>query len=223
MKNGTYNLDERKIINYLRKNASNNENQNKIRNKLLSLFYKTIEDIPITTTIDSYKELLNEFPNYFHSKTREEIIKLFNDEVCPKKPIIYNYSSIEDYDIKSNNYLEVSNKTFRPLYEDDWKEKTKTLNGISMENQQSFYAEYLRYYLKFKKFPEFKEFLNYLYYKFNRPVHKDIEIVFENIEKSYNPIKDFIKNNNLSFKEVKAILIQSTSIKNRKELQKLNL
>jgi hypothetical protein len=222
MKNGTYNLDERKIINYLRKNASNNENQNKIRNKLLSLFYKTIEDIPITTTIDNYKELLNEFPNYFHSKTREEIIKLFNDEVCPKKPIIYNYSSIEDYDIKSNNYLEVSNKTFRPLYEDDWKEKTKTLNGISIENQQSFYAEYLRYYLKFKKFPEFKEFLNYLYYKLNRPVHKDIAIVFENIEKSYNPIKDFIKNNNLSFKEVKAILIQSTSIKNRKELQKLN-
>lgn len=219
MKNGTYNLDERKIINYLRKNASNNENQNKIRNKLLSLFYKTIEDIPITTTIDSYKELLNEFPNYFHSKTREEIIKLFNDKVCPKKPIIYNYSSIEDYDIKSNNYLEVSNKTFRPLYEDDWKEKTKILNGISMENQQSFYAEYLRYYLKFKKFPEFKEFLNYLYYKFNRPVHKDIEIVFENIEKSYNPIKDFIKNNNLSFKEVKVVIIKSTSINNRKELQ----
>jgi len=221
-KNEKYNLDERKIINYLRKNASNNENQNKIRNKLLSLFFKTINDIPITETIDDYEQILKskEFPNYFHSKTREEIIKLFNDEVCPKKPIIYNYSSIEDYDIKSNNYLEVSNKTFRPLYEDDWKEKTKTLNGISMENQQSFYAEYLRYYLKFKKFPEFKEFLNYLYYKFNRPIHKDIAIVFENIEKSYNPIKDFIKNNNLSFKEVKAILIQSTSIKNRKELQK---
>ena len=219
MKNGIYNLDERKIINYLRKNASNNENQNKIRNKLLSLFYKTIEGIPITTTIDNYEELLKEFPNYFHLKTREEIIKLFNDEVCPKKPIIYNYSSIEDYDIKSNNYLEVSNKTFRPLYEDDWKEKTKILNGISMENQQSFYAEYLRYYLKFKKFPEFKEFLNYLYYKLNRPVHKDIAIVFENIEKSYNPIKDFIKNNNLSFKEVKVIIIKSTSINNRKELQ----
>ena len=219
MKNGTYNLDERKIINYLRKNASNNENQNKIRNKLLSLFYKTVEDIPITTTIDSYKELLNEFPNYFHSKTREEIIKLFNDEVCPKKPIIYNYSSIEDYDIKSNNYLEVSNKTFRPLYEDDWKEKTKNLNGISMENQQSFYAEYLRFYLKFKKFAEFEEFLNYLYNKLNRPVHKDILVVFENIEKSYIPIKDFIKNNNLSFTDIKSIIIKSTSIKNRKELQ----
>jgi hypothetical protein len=219
MKNGTYNLDERKIINYLRKNASNNENQNKIRNKLLSLFYKTIEDIPITTTIDNYEELLKEFPNYFQSKTREEIIKLFNDEVCPKKPIIYNYSSIEDYDIKSNNYLEISNKTLRPLYEDDWKEKTKNLNGITIEKQQSFYADYLRYYLKFKKFPEFKEFINYLYYKLNRPVHKDIAIVFENIEKSYNPIKDFIKNNNLSFKEVKAIIIQSTPIKIRKELQ----
>jgi hypothetical protein len=219
MKNGTYNLDERKIINYLRKNASNNENQNKIRNKLLSLFYKTIEDIPITTTIDNYEELLKEFPNYFQSKTREEIIKLFNDEVCPKKPIIYNYSSVEDYDIKSNNYLEISNKTLRPLYEDDWKEKTKNLNGIIMEKQQSFYADYLRYYLKFKKFPEFKEFINYLYYKLNRPVHKDIAIVFENIEKSYNPIKDFIKNNNLSFKEVKAIIIQSTPIKIRKELQ----
>jgi len=221
MKNGLYNLDERKIINYLRKNTSNNENQNKIRNKLLSLFYKTIEDIPITTSIDNYQELLQEFPNYFHSKTREEIIKLFNDEVCPKKPIIYNYSLIKDYDIKSNNYLEISNKTFRPLYQDDWKEKTENLNGISMENQQSFYAEYLRYYLKFKKFPEFKEYINYLYYKFNRPIHKDIVIVFKNIEKSYNSIKDFIKNNNLSFIEVKAIIIQSTSIKNRKILQNI--
>ena len=185
----------------------------------MSLFYKTINDIPIAVKIDNYEELLKDFPDYFHSKTREEIIKLFNNEVCSKKPIIYNHNYIYDYDIKSNNYLEISNKTFRPLYEDDWKIKTETLNGTSMENQQSFYADYLRYYLKFKKFPEFQEFLHYLYYKYQLPVHKDISVVFENIEQSYNPIKDFIKKNNLSFNQIKPIIIKSTSIKNRKELQ----
>ena len=71
-KNEKYNLDERKIINYLRKNASNNENQNKIRNKLLSLFFKTINNIPITETIDDYEHILKskEFPNYFWAENK---------------------------------------------------------------------------------------------------------------------------------------------------------
>lgn len=219
MTNKPYDLDERRIINYLRKNASNNENQNKIRNILLGLFYKTINGIPINEKIDNSIELIKELPYYFHSKSREEIIKLFNNEVCSKKPIIYNYDINNNYDIKSNNSLEISLKTFRPIYYDDWKEKTKNINGISIEYQQSFYADYLRYFLKFKKFPDFNEYLYFIYYKYNKPVHKDISIVFDNIEKSYNPIKDFIKNNNLSYILIKSIIIQSTPINIRKELQ----
>lgn len=219
-----YNLEERQIINYLRKNASNKENQNNIRNKLLSLFYKTINGIPITIKIDNEKsrELLKDYPLYFQLKTREEIIELFNKEVCPKKPIIYNNNRI-DYDIKDDNYLEISNRTFRPFYVNNWKEQTKIVNGVGVENQDSFYMEYLRYYLRFKRFPEFDEYLNYIYYKFKRPVHKDIRVVFNNIEKSYESIKEYIKKNNLTYNEIKLILIKSTGINNRKEMQSLNI
>ena len=122
-------LEERQIINYLRKNASNNENQNNIRNKLLSLFYKTINQIPISETIDNYDIILKSFPIYFHNKTREEIIKLFNNEVCPRKPIIYNIN-INYYKIKPNNNLEISTKTFRPIYQDNWKEKTEEIRSL---------------------------------------------------------------------------------------------
>jgi len=219
-----YNLEERQIINYLRKNASNKENQNNIRNKLLSLFYKTINDIPITIKIDIDKsrELLKDYPLYFQLKTREEIIDLFNSAVCPKKPINYNHNRM-DYDIKDDSYLEISNRTFRPFYVNNWKEQTKIMNGVGVENQDSFYMEYLRYYLKYKRFPDFNEYLNYIYYKFKRPVHKDIRIVFDNIEKSYESIKEYIKKNDLTYKEVKLILIKSTGINNRKEMQALNI
>ena len=213
-----YELEERQIINYLRKNASNNENQNNIRNKLLSLFYKTINQIPISETIDNYDIILKSFPIYFHNKTREEIIKLFNNEVCPRKPIIYNIN-INYYKIKPNNNLEISTKTFRPIYQDNWKEKTEEINETSIKNQQSFYAEYLRFYLKFKKFPEFDEFLNYIYYKYNKPVHKDICIVYDNINKSYSSVKDYIKINNLTYEFIKSSIIQSAMLEKRKNIQ----
>jgi len=219
MSNNTYSLEERQIINYLRKNASNNENQNNIRNKLLSLFFETINNIPILEKREYYKIILKEFPSYFHLKTREEIIELFNKEVCLKNPIIYNYNLITNYNINSNSYLNISIKTFRPIYEDDWKEKTKIINGVSIDNQQSFYAEYLRYYLKFKKFPEFNDYINYIYNKYKKPLHKDILNVFNNIEKSYSEIKEYIKNNNLNYIDIKSIIINSTSIENRKKLQ----
>lgn len=219
MKSDNYDLEERRIINYLRKNASNNENQNNIRNKILGLFYKTIDNIPIAEEVDN-KELLLEFPYYFHEKTREKILELFNKEVCPKKPIKYPFDlKKSNYYIKANNYLEISNRTFRPLYMDDWKEQSEIINGISIENQQSFYNDYLRFFIKFKKFPEFNEFLEYLYYKYQMPVHKDIYNIYDNIEKSYRDIKEFIKINNLDYNFIKSKIIQSASITNRKKLQ----
>lgn len=216
------NLNDRKIVNYLRKNSSNDKNQFIVRNKILGLFYDTIEDIPINSKINDDKiitEKIKEFPNYFHSKTREEILNLFNDKVCSRKIIEYPFENLYDYDIQNKNNLEISLNTFRPYYYQDWKTKAELVNLIEFKYQQSFYNMYLNYYLRKKKFPNFNEFLTFIYLKTNKPVHKDIKNVFENIEKSYEPIKEYINTKNLSFKDVKEILIKSVSIKNRIELQ----
>lgn len=216
----TDNLIDRKIVNYLRRNASNNENQNQIRNKLLGLFYKTVEGFPINVklTDDEYKEKLGEFPLFFQNKTREELLELFNLKVCPRKPIKYPFTLI-DYDIKENSYLVISPKTLRPVYQSDWKEQAEELNKIEIRKQQSFYAHYLRYYLQKKEFPTFNQYLNYIYNKTQKPLHKDIKIVFDNIDNSYEPIKDFIKINNMSHKDNKELLIKSTSIPMRIQMQ----
>ena len=116
--------------------------------------------------------------------------------------------------------MEISNKTLRPLYNDDWREKAEKMNGIEIEKQQSFYMDYLRYYLKFKKFPNFDEFIKFIYYKYNKPVHKDIYIVYDNIDKSYSSIKNYINENNLNYKSIKKAIIDSASVQNRKQLQK---
>ena len=216
----TDDLIDRKIVNYLRKNASNNENQNQIRNKLLGLFYKTVEGYPINVKLsdDEYKEKLDEFPNFFQNKSREELLELFNLKVCPRKPIKYPFNLI-DYDIKENSYLVISPKTLRPVYQSDWKEQAKELNKIDIKEQQSVYAFYLRYYLQKKEFPTFNQYLNYIYDKTQKPLHKDIKIVFDNIDKSYEPIKDFIKINNMTYKDNKELIIKSTSIPMRIQIQ----
>ena len=213
-------LIDRKIINYLRKQSSNNQNQFEIRNKILSLFFKTIEGIPINLKItnDELNDKFKEFPHYFQTKTREEILDFFNEKVCPKKKINYPYD-LYDYDIRENTHLEISPKTFRPLYESDWKTKTEVINNTEFKYQQSFYINYLRYYLQKKEFPSFKQFLIYIYNKYQKPVHKDIKIVFDNIEKSYKPIKDLIKRNNMIYNDVKKTLINSTPISRRIEMQ----
>ena len=75
------------------KKNNNNENQNNIRNKLLSLFYKTINQIPISETIDNYdileappcrecvKFLLNHgFRHVYFMDDNNKIVKLKLDE-----------------------------------------------------------------------------------------------------------------------------------------------
>jgi len=212
-----YDLSERRIINYLRK--ANNKDSHNTRCKIIGLFYETTyANIPINRKIEDYKSLLEAYPDYFHTKSREEILELYNKEVAFKKEIRYPFD-LNDYDIKEDSYLEISTKTFRPVYDENWREKTEAINGIPIKNQQSFYNEYLKYYLQFKEFPTYLQFIKHLFYKYQRPLHKDIEIVFNNIEKSYLPIKEFIKTNNLSFKEVKKTIVQSASIPMRIKLE----
>jgi hypothetical protein len=62
--------------------------------------------------------------------------------------------------------------------------------------------------------------MKFIYDKYKMPVHKDIRIVFNNINKSYEKIRDHIENTNMTFKEVSQIIKQSTSISNRIIMEK---
>jgi len=222
------NLNNRKIKNYLRKNISNdgnNNNENKIRNKLLSLYYYNINDIPIFKKIEEgdeeYKNSISKFPEYFSLVNRDKIIDIFNKEVSPRKVLRVDYNDeyeyYYNYDIKDNNYLKISPITYRPYYYDDWKEMATKINEVDVNRQHSFYNKYLHYYLRYKKFPDFNEFLEYIYKKNNeKPVHKDIRNVYNNI---YNSYKELIINNEYSYDDIRKRIISTTSIKRRKELQ----
>jgi hypothetical protein len=210
-------LDYRKIKNYLRKHSSTIADDYELRLKLQKLFYYGIDDIPIAilkTDDEIYKN--DNFPYYFQNKTREEIIKIYNKEVKTKFLIkIYNKDELNDYNIKENIYLDISLKTFRPVYNDNWKKISEEINEVSFDKQKSFYADYLRYHLKYKHFPSFEEFIKFIYDRYQMPVHKDIKIVFKNIHKSYDNVKDYIRNNKMSSSDVNKIIKLSTSIPNR--------
>jgi len=209
--------DYRKIKNYLRKNSSTIVDDYNIRLKLQRLFYYDIDGIPIAKLKlenESYNN--EEYPYYFQNKTREEIIDIYNYEVKTKYLIkIYNQDELNDYDIKQDIHLEISLKTFRPVYNEKWKEISEEINEVAFNKQKSFYADYLRCYLKIKHFPSFEEFIKFSYNKYGMPVHKDIRTVFNNIDKSYENVRDYIETNNMTFKEVSKIIKQSTSISNR--------
>jgi len=213
----TKDLDYRKIKNFLRKHSANTGDDYQLRLRLTQLFYYDIDGIPIAKLKpeeDIYKN--NNYPYFFKNKTREEIIDIYNKEVKTKYLIkIYNQEELNDYDIKSNIYLDISLKTFRPVYKKDWKKISEEINEVSFDKQYSFYADYLRCYLKLTYFPSFNDFIKYIYNRYQKPVHKDIKIVFDNIDKSYKDVKDYIKTNNMTYKEVREIIIYSTPISNR--------
>lgn len=223
-------LNLRKIKNYLRKHISNDNNNNysnekNIRNNLISLYYDNINGIPIYKKInendDEYKRVILKFPYFFQDVNRDIIIEIFNKDVSPRKLLKVNYDEDEDsnnnYDIKDNNYLKISSETFRPYYYDDWKERASEINEIDISRQHSFYNQYLNYFLRYKKFPDFNEFLRYNYNRNNeKPVHKDILNVYNNI---YNSYKDIIETTTYSNEEIRKRIIRSTSIEKRKELQ----
>ena len=214
--------DYRRIKNYLRKHSSTIANDYEMRLKLERLFYYDIDGFPIAK-LKSEDECYNneEYPYYFQNKTREEIINIYNKEVKTKYLIkIYNQDELNDYDIKENIYLDISLKTFRPVYNEKWKEISEEINEVSFDKQKSFYADYLRCYLKIKHFPSFEEFMKFIYDKYRMPVHKDIRIVFNNIDKSYEKVRDYIQNNNMTFKEISKIIKQSTKISNRITIEK---
>ena len=223
IKDKSLDLDYRKIRNYLRKHSSTIADDYDMRLKLQQLFYYDIDGIPIAKLkLDDviYNNDYN-YPYYFQNKMREEIIEIYNKEVKTKHLLkIYNQDELNDYDIKKDIYLDISLKTFRPIYNENWKKISEEINNVSFDKQKSFYADYLRCYLKIKNFPSFEEFIKFIYNKYQMPVHKDIKIVFDNIDKSYQNVRDYIDNNNMTFKEVKKIIKQSLPISNRIMIEK---
>jgi hypothetical protein len=216
--NDNKNLDYRKIKNFMRKHSSTIGDDHRLRLKLQQLFYYDIDGIPIAILKPKDKINMDDYPYYFFNKTREEIIEIYNKEVkCKNKSElkIYTDEELKHYDIKENICLDISLKTFRPVYKDNWKKISEEVNEVSFDKQKSFYADYLRCYLKLKNFPTFGEFIKFIYYKYQMPVHKDIRIVFENIEKSYKDVKDYIKNNKMTFQEISRVIKLSTTISNR--------
>ena len=215
-------LDYRKIKNYLRKHSSTIADDYQLRLKLHQLFYYDIDGIPIAILKPEDESYNNDnYPYYFQNKQREEIIDIYNKEVKTKYLIkIYNKNELNDYDIKDNIYLDISLKTFRPVYNEKWKEISEKINEVSFDKQKSFYADYLRYHLKYKNFPSFEEFAKFIYERYQMPVHKDIKIVFNNIDKSYENVRNYIKDNNMTSSDVNRIIKLSTKISNRIMIEK---
>ena len=212
----------RKIKNYLRKHSSTIADDYQLRLKLHQLFYYDIDGIPIAILKPEDESYVNNnYPYYFENKKRKEIIDIYNKEVKTKYLLkIYNKHELNDYDIKENIYLDISLKTFRPVYNENWKKISEEINEVSFDKQNSFYADYLRYHLKYKNFPSFEEFIKFIYDRYQKPVHKDIKIVYNNIDKSYKEVRDYIRNNNITSKEVNKTIKLSTSISERILIEK---
>ena len=215
-------LDYKKIKNFMRKHSSTVIDDYELRLKLLQLFYYDIDGLPIAK-IRLNEDNFKNFPYYFNKKNKNEIIDIYNKEIKSKNKSllkIYTLEELNDYDIKNNICLDISLKTFRPVYNENWKKISEEVNEVSFSKQKSFYADYLRCYLKLQYFPSFEEFTEFIYNKYQMPVHKDIKIVFDNIEKSYQNVKEYIKTNNYQFKYIRRIIKLSTSINNRILMEK---
>ena len=211
-------LNHRKIKNYLRKFSSTIGDENSLRKLLLKLFYYDINDIPISIIKKEDDIDWNNFPKLFKLVNREDIINIYNKEVKSnyfKELKILDEKDLDIYQIIENNLLEISLKTFRPVYKENWKELSEEINKISFDKQKSYYSIYLTLYLKLHYFPNFNDFIKFIYNKYQLPLHKDIKIIFDNIEKSYKDVKEYIKFNDMNYNNVKDIIIKSTNIKNR--------
>jgi hypothetical protein len=211
-------LNHRKIKNYLRKFSSTTGDENNLRRLLLKMFYYDIYGTPISIIKKEDEIKWDDFPKLFKLVKREDIIDIYNKDVKSsfyKELKILGEEELDTYKINPKNSLKISLKTFRPVYKADWKKLSEEVNNISFDKQKSYYAIYLKLYLKYRYFPSFEEFIKHLFYKYQMPIHRDIKIIFDNIENSYKDVKEFIKINDMNYKTVKDIIIKSTKISNR--------
>ena len=192
--------------------------------------YIPVDKIATKKEID---EIMATFPDYYTKNEYNELIYL-SKLVKPNysaniiqldynKPIIYDAKFENDwsekYIVNAPRPLEISLKTFRIVYDPNWKELTKKNNAVSIDEQISAYNEYIKFYMKHKHFPSFNEFAKHIYNKYKKALHKDFKNIYIEVVTSYNDVRKYIKDNNLTYEEVKKIMTDSCRIEDRIRIQ----
>lgn len=201
--------------------------KNNYEKKMKCLLNSYIYDyIPIDIEINNkeYNNILDELPNYFKKLNKNEILYIYYN-----KNIIYDQIIDEEYKFTNSwdlNYrvinldpLNISLKTFRPFYVENWKEISLKCSNVSVDKQISGYNDYIRCYLKYKKFPDYKTFLLYIYNRYNKPIHQDLSNIYNEVVLAYDNVRDYIKENDLIYEDVKKILLNSCKIIDRIRIQ----
>jgi hypothetical protein len=193
------------------------------------------EYIPIDNiaTEKDINEIMKTFPDYYNSHKYNELVYLStlvnsnysagNCNIQYNKEIKYDIEFKNDwsdkYIISTINPLEISLKTFRIVYNPNWKELALNDNFVSVDNQISAYNDYIKFYIKFQHFPTFNEFAKYIYNKYKKALHKDFNNIYIEVSTSYNKVREYIKNNNLTYEDVKKIILDSCRIDDRIRIQ----
>ena len=189
------------------------------------------EYIPVDkiATEKDINEIMKTFPDYYNSHKYNELVYLStlvnpNYSACNiqleyNKPINYDIEFKNDwsdkYIISTINPLKISFKTFRIVYNPNWKELAVNDNFVSVDNQISAYNDYIKFYIKYQHFPTFNEFAKYIYNKYKKALHKDFNNIYIEVSTSYNKIREYIEDNNYSYEEVKKIILDSCRIDDR--------
>jgi hypothetical protein len=193
------------------------------------------EYIPVDNiaTEKELNEIMKTFPDYYNSHKYNELVYLStlvnsnysagNCNIQYNKEIKYDIEFKNDwsdkYIISTINPLEISLKTFRIVYNPNWKELALNDNFVSVDNQISAYNDYIKFYIKFQHFPTFNEFAKYIYNKYKKALHKDFNNIYIEVSTSYNKVREYIKNNNLTYEDVKKIILDSCRIDDRIRIQ----
>jgi hypothetical protein len=176
----------------------------KIFNNNIILYDKEVNE-------EEYNNILKLLPPFFKRLDKKKLLEYLNIE----------FKKSWNYEVKKITPMFISLKTFRPFYVDNWKELSYTISNINVKYQVSGYNDYIRCYIKYHKFVSYEEFELYVFKKYKKPVHTDLKTIYSEIYISYNEVRDYIEKNNLSYDDVKDILLKSCSIKNRITIQKI--
>jgi hypothetical protein len=193
------------------------------------------EYIPIDNiaTEKDINEIMKTFPDYYNYHKYNELVYLStlvnsnysagNCNIQYNKEIKYDNEFKNDwsdkYIIPTINPLEISLKTFRIVYNPNWKELAVNDNFVSIDNQISAYNDYIKFFLRFQHFPTFNEFAKYIYNKYKKALHKDFNNIYIEVSTSYNKVREYIKDNNLTYQDVKKIILDSCRIDDRIRIQ----
>jgi hypothetical protein len=193
------------------------------------------EYIPIDTiaTEEDINKIMKTFPDYYNYHKYNELVYLStlvnqnysanNIQLEYNKPIKYEIQFKNDwsdkYIISTINPLEISLKTFRILYNPNWKELAINDNFVTIDEQMSSYNDYIKFYIKFQHFPTFNEFAIYNYNKYNKALHKNFTTIYIEVLTAYTKVRQYIQDNDLSYVDVRKIMVDSCSLENRIRIQ----